>query len=109
MLGWKVVIELPRYIFSQLIWLKITNILVKLNSYAIIAGSDPETQISQLTQNGDYFAVIILKSPDKKLGLIRHVITDFSSHFGSRKLAFTVEMTPVYLRKLKEIVQYSKW
>lgn len=72
-------------------------------------GVDPESQINQLTKDGDYLAVIILNFPDQKLGLVRHVITDFASHFGSKKLSFTAELTSLYLRKLQEIVQYSKY
>lgn len=73
-----------------------------------LKGGDPEEEIKQLTDGGDYLAVIILKFPGQKLGLVRHVIADFASHFGSQKLFFTVELTATYLRKLQQTIQHSE-
>ena len=56
-----------------------------------------------------YLAAIILKHPNKSVGLIRDVIFNyFVSFFGSRKLGFTVELVPEYLRDLHKIVKHSK-
>ena len=54
-------------------------------------------------------AAIIFKHPGQKLGLLKFVLFDyFVSYFGSKKLGFTVELTPEYMREFQNITRYSK-
>lgn len=70
-------------------------------------GTNPEARVAELKGLG-HIAVIIMKFGDH-LGLIRTVLVDyFATTYSSQKLAFIVDMTPVYLRKLRQHILQGK-
>ncbi|XP_067942955.1 sushi, von Willebrand factor type A, EGF and pentraxin domain-containing protein 1-like [Watersipora subatra] len=70
-------------------------------------GADPQAYVTSLKNSG-YFSAVILKQ-QTDVGLMKDVIIDnFVSQFGSKKLGFTADMTPEYLRKLHDIVIHNK-